>query len=457
MSAPGDSLPQSPAAGLSARLRHHVTSLIRLAVPVMVARAGLLVMAAVDTAMVGHYSAGELASFGLASSPSGVLVTTGVGLLTGTIVMTAQALGASRRLECGAVWRRSLPYALVIGLIFLALSQAGSSFFRLTGESAALVPEAGRIVAILGFGMPGAMLFTTTALFLEGIKRPLPGMIVMIGANLMNLVLDWILVWGRFGLPALGAAGSAWSTTIVRWTMALVLIVYVTAMRDGPAHGVPGRIRGWLRDGAAQRRLGYAAGLSICLEASAFSSLTLFAGYLGARAIAIFAIGMNLLSIPFMAALGIGVATAVAVGFAHGRRDRHDTVLAGWVGLGTAALALAPVCLLYRALPVTMAGLYTGDATLIAVTAPLIAFSALILIADGGQTVMASALRGRGDSWTPTALHLVSYYGVMVPVSAWLAFGLHHGVAGLFQGILVASLVSVSVLSVRFFILSRRR
>lgn len=457
MSAPGDSISRSPAASLPARLRRHATSLIRLAVPVMVARAGLLVMAAVDTAMVGHYSAAQLAAFGLASSPSGVLVTTGVGLLTGTIVMTAQALGAARHLECGAVWRRSLPYALAIGLIFLVVSQAGVDFLRLTGESPALAEEGGRIIAILGFGVPGAMLFTTTALFLEGIKRPLPGMIVMIGANVMNLALDWILVWGRFGLPAMGAAGSAWSTTIVRWAMALVLVVYAVTMRDGPAWGVPGRIRGWLRDGVAQRRVGYAAGLSICLESSAFAALTLFAGYLGARAIGVYAIGLNLLSIPFMAALGIGVATAVTVGFAHGRGDHGDTVLAGWVGLGATALTLAPVCIVYWLVPAAIAGLYTGSAVLIAVAAPLIAFSALILIADGGQAVMASALRGRGDSWVPTALHLMSYYGVMVPVSAWLAFGLHHGVAGLFQGILVASVVSVSVLSVRFFILSRRR
>ena len=129
--------------------------------------------------------------------------------------------------------------------------------------------------------------------------------------------------------------------------------------------------------------------------------------------------------------------------------------LAGWTGLGVTSVILAGVALLFALFPEPIAGFYTHDPELIALTAPLMAFAANVLIADGGQVVMANALRGRADTWIPTALHFFSYFGVMIPLGGLLALHLGHGVLGLYEGILVASIVSVSVLSVRFHILSR--
>ncbi|WP_281262033.1 MATE family efflux transporter [Azospirillum thermophilum] len=117
---------------------------------------------------------------------------------------------------------------------------------------------------------------------------------------------------------------------------------------------------------------------------------------------------------------------------------------------------LAGVGVLYRLLPEEIGRIYTGDPDLLSHVAPLIAFGAWVLVADGGQTVMANALRGRHDAWVPTALHFVSYAVVMIPVSAYLSLGLGRGERGLFEGILIASVVSVTVLSLRFAMLSRR-
>nr|WP_246654011.1 MATE family efflux transporter [Azospirillum formosense] len=131
--------------------------------------------------------------------------------------------------------------------------------------------------------------------------------------------------------------------------------------------------------------------------------------------------------------------------------------LAGWTGLGVTSLILAGVGVLYRWMPEPLAAIYSADPQLIAAVAPLIAFTAWVLVADGGQVVMANALRGRGDAWVPTALHFISYAVVMIPVSALLAFGLERGARGLFEGILIASVVSVTILSLRFALLSRPR
>lgn len=442
---------------LADRLRTHAGELLRLATPVIISRAGLVVMMAVDTAIVGRYSAQELAYYGLAHLPANLLVTTGVGLMMGVVAVTAHALGAGQDAECGRIWRRAIPYALLLGILFALASLAGEPFFRLTGQSADLAAGGGQVMAVLGYGMPGMMLYVATGFFLEGLKRPVPGMVAMILGNLLNALLAWMLVWGHGGFPALGAVGSAWATTAVRWGMGLGLVLYAWHMSDHARWAVRDPVRDWWSGSRKQRHLGYAAGVSLGVESGAFATLGLFAGMISPLALGAYTVGLNLTALPFMAAVGLASATAVRVGVAYGRRDPLDMALAGWTGLGVTSLILAGVGVLYRWVPGPLAAIYSADPELIAAVAPLIAFTAWVLVADGGQVVMANALRGRGDAWVPTALHFISYAVVMIPVSALLAFGLDRGARGLFEGILIASVVSVTILSLRFALLSRPR
>lgn len=442
---------------LTQDIRHHARDLTRLAVPAILARLGQLLMQAVDTAMVGRYDARELAYFGLGNTPVGTVMATLVGLLLGTIVLTAQRTGAGREGEAGAIWRQALPYALLLGLAMAGAAQFGTVFFRATGQEADLARGGGRVLSIMGASMPAAALFTATAFFLEGIRRPIPAMITMLVANLLNFLLDYALVFGHFGLPPLGAVGSAMATTIIRWTTALALLAYVWCMPGHARFGVRGRFAGWWRGGREARHVGYAAGLSQGVEATAFAALGIFSGWMGERAVGAYAVGLNLLTLPFMAAVGLSSSTAVRVSQAHGAGDARNATLAGWTGLGVTALLLSAVGVAFIALPRDIAGIYTGDPRLLDALTPLVAFMAWILVADGGQTVMGSALRARGDRWIPTLLHFFSYYGVMIPSGVLFALVWHHGVMGLFQGILTASIVAVSVLVARFHILAKRR
>ncbi|TWB43747.1 MATE family efflux transporter [Nitrospirillum pindoramense] len=447
--------PRGPDEALLPRVLVHARDLVLLAAPLMLTRIGQLFMQTVDTAMVGRYSAEELAYFGLGNTPVGTAFATVVGLMMGTIILVAQAVGAGRPHEAGAVWRRSLPYALLIGGIVAIACQFGEAFFLLTGQEADIAHGAAAVIAILGLGMPAAVMQITTSFFLEGIKRPFPAMISMIVANLLNFALDYTLVFGHFGLPALGAMGSAIATTSIRWITALGLILYVWTMRDHARYGVRGSFLEW-RQGRGHRHLGYAAGLSQGAESSAFGTMGIFAGWLGALGLGAYAVGLNVLALVFMAALGLASATAVQVGQAHGAGNRREATLAGWTGLAITALTLAVVGVVLALAPEIIAGLYASDPALIRVLVPTIALMAWIVVADGGQTVMASALRGQGDSWIPTALHFFSYYGVMIPTAAYAAFHLGHGILGIFEGILAASIVAVSVLMIRFHLLSRR-
>lgn len=458
-----DALPPAVGADLTGRdwlvtrLRRHLSELLRLAGPVIIARAGVLTMAMVDTIMVGRFSAEELAYQSLGLAPVQMAYLIGLGLLVGTVVVTAQANGRDDWSACGAAWRRAVPYAFGLGLVVAVICLFGETLLRLARQPEDLAVGGGAVMRVIGYGIPFALVYIASAFFLEGLKRPMVGMLLMLIANLINVALNWVLVYGQFGLPALGAVGSAWATTAVRILLAMAMVGYIWfLMADRDRFGVRRPTGGGWRAWAEQRRLGYAAGLSIGLEVGAFTVMTMFAGWLGVVSLAAYSITINLLALIFMVALGLGSATAVRVGTAHARHDAPDMALAGWTGLAVTGLAMV-LCgggLWLFATPI--AGIYTTDPAVVALAAPLIAYLVWVAAADGGQGVMAHALRGRGETWIPTLCHFVSYILVMIPACWLLAFPLGRGAAGLLEGVLIASLVSVGLLCWRFQVLAVR-
>jgi MATE family multidrug resistance protein len=424
--------------------------LLRLSLPVIVARSGIIAMGVVDIAFLGRAGPEQVAYMTIAGMFIGTIIVGSIGLMVGTMVEATHAFGAGDEREAGRVWRRSLPYALAVGTIGALLCLLGEPFYRLTGQDPEIARGGARVLLIFGLCMPGTTLFVTTTFFLESIKRPVPGMIAILLANGLNALLNWVFVFGHWGAPALGAEGSAIATAATRTAMGVGLIAYALlmaghgrfAVRERPAHP-------W-RDGRRARHIGYASGASYGFEAAAFGSMSLFAGWLGALELAAWGIAMNAMSLVFMTAVGLGVGTAVRVGHARGRGDRRAMETAGWLGLAVNSVAMGMACLGFWLLPETLAAVFTDDPALLAVGAAMLAMAAWVMVVDGGQGVMLSAVRGAGDAWVPTALHFAAYFGVMIP-GAWLmAFPLGLGATGLFLAILFASIVAVGLLSWRF-------
>jgi len=440
------------------RLQRHLKELTRLAVPMILARSGMTVMIAVDTVMVGRYAAEDLAYLGLANALLFTVMIGAVGLLIGTVASTARAHGAGDTELGGEIFRRGVRYALLLGAAAMLLMVWSEPLFGLATTDHDMVDGAASATRVFALGLPGATLFMVATFFLEGLKRPRPAMILMVAANLLNVLLNWLLVYGNWGLPALGADGSALASSILRWTMAGGLIAYIVwLLPNRQAYGLyrprPGS---WAR-AAGERRLGYANGVSQLAEAAAFSAMTLYASVLGVVAVGVYAINLSVLGMLFMVGLGIGFATAVRVGYAIGHGEGSETAFVGWTGLA----ANTVVCLVLALVVVTpfaglIAAFYSHDATLISATTPLLILTAFAVVFDGGQGVMATTLRAMHDTWVPTLCHLISYVLIMLPLGWVLAITLERGVRGLIEAIILASVISVGLLSARFFMLSRR-
>jgi len=447
-------MPATPAAP---SLSGQMLATARLAAPIIMARAGMLVLAAVDTAMTGRAGAGELARFGLGLAPQLSLMVIGVGALMGTGVLVSQAWGAGERRRCGGIWRVAVLHAGGLGLIMAGLCLLGEAFLTLIGQEPELAKGAGRVLAQFGWSMPALLMYVASVSFLEATGRTRPGMVVMILANLLNLGLNWLLIYGHLGLPALGAEGAAIATSIVRWAMFAMIVGYILlALPDRADLGVFGGAPDAAAHGRKIRRLALPLGLAQAVETTAFMAVMMIAGFLPRLDLAGYQVAMNILSVVFMCAIGLAIATAVQVGHAVGRGDAAGIRLAGWGGLAVVLVAMSLLGLGLATFGERIAGIYTVDPQVVARARAALSVAAVFLLFAGGQAVLMAASRGLGDIKVPLLVQGISFWLVGVPAADLIGRQMGLGPTGLMLGLLTGVILSSVCLFWRFGAISRR-
>ena len=434
----------------------HFVSTVRLAGPVVGTRAGILILVAVDIAMTGRAGELELAYLSIGIAPPIMLLLIGIGMLFGTAVLVSQANGAGESHLCGRIWRLAALHGAVMGVVFGGLCFGGEWFLGLVGQQSDIARGGGDVMAMFGWGMPAMFIAVATWLFLEGIGRPVPGMVVIVGANIANVLLNWIFIYGSLGAPEMGATGAVLATTIVRWMMAASLVAYAVFMPGHARYGVRGGMAGAWERARVFRRIGFPFAIAQGIEAGAFSTVILFAGYLGTASLGGYQIAQNLIALVFMCAIGIGTATGVRVGSAVGRGDAVGVKWAGWTGTFVVILAMLMAAVLFVVAPGALVGVYSQDAEVIAAAVPTVLVAAGMLVFDGMQGVLMSALRGAGDVWLPVIFHGIAFWGFMVPGAAIFAFSLGFGTPGLMLGAWVGVSVAAILLTARFSVVSGR-
>jgi MATE family multidrug resistance protein len=435
---------------------HHVRRTVALAVPVMLARAGLVVMFTVDTMMVGQAGGEELAHFAIAFSPHMLLLSIGIGLLIGATVLTAQADGAGRQSLCGRIWRMALLVGGMIGLAQALLLAHGEWLLRLLDQEPGISAAGGKVLLMWAVGMPGIMLYVATSGFLEGVSRPKPGMIVTILANLVNAGLNWLMIYGHWGFPAMGAEGSVLATSITRWLMFFALAAYALTMRDHARFGIWTPFKDNFNQIMPMLRLGAPLALSVAFESAAFTAAATFAGWLGETSLAAYQIVLNFNALIYMLAIGLATATAVRVANAHGRRDAIGLARAGWVGASLVFPSMFGATLLLTLAPEWVVSFYSNDLEVRALALRLMTITAWLILADGAQGVLTGAVRGAADATMPTLIAGFSFWLVGVPLCYGLAFIAGWETIGLIWGLFVSLIVAMVLLVLRFHIVSRR-
>lgn len=414
--------------------------LVRLAWPIVLARIGIQTMGLADAVFVGRFSARELGYHALGWAPTAIVLTTAVGLLMGVQVMAARRVGEGKPERAGAVLRRGLVYALLLGVgCTAALVWGGPPLLGALGLEADLARGSGRALQVFSLSLTPYLISVALAAWLEGLGRPRPGMWAMLWANLLNVALNFIFVPGAFGLPAGGAVGAGWATLGSRVLLAVLLAVYVWRLPEARATGVFERPAPEPEAAAEQRRIGYGAGASYFVEAGAFLGMNVVAGWLGAREVAAWAVVLNYTALVFMVPLGLAGATAVLVGNAYGAGDRRGVVRAAGAGFAVVTAVGAAVSLITVPAAALIAGAYATDVALVSTVAAAFVLAAPYFAPDALQAVAAQALRARGDVLIPTGIHVLCYAVVMLPLGWWLAHPGGMGLSGCIWAVIVAS------------------
>lgn len=429
----------------------HISETVRLAVPVMLSRAGLVLMLFVDTAIVGHLGETELARFGTGLIPVIVFQTAAVGLLISVIVRTAHLDGAGKRAQCGQVWRLGCLLALTVGVISAAVLSLGETLLMLIGQPPDLATSSAPVLGALGWGLPGLLLFLACALFLEGLNRPHAPVWIMAGGNLLNLVLGLIFGYGWLGAPEMGAEGVAIATSIARWIMGISAIVVILRQADRDALGIGWRLQNGLSGWRELLTLGVPLAVAIGLETTCFSLIVNMSGWLGKTSIATMHPAINFTSLVYMLTIGLGTAAAVRVANAVSRDDWENASRAGWVAVGMTATVMAVLGVVTALLSDQIAAIYTSDVIVRVALAALLGtlISGLILV-DGLQGVLMGALRGCSDTLIPTVIYAVSFWVFGVPIGYWWGYRLEGGPPALTGALIIALAVAMIGLGWRF-------
>ncbi len=425
--------------------------MIVLAVPVVLSELGWMAQGVVDNIMVGRLGPAAIGAVALGNAVYYTPCLFGIGLLLGLDTLVSQAYGRQDHEECHRWLAQGVYLACIITPPLMILVAAASYGFTRFGVIPEVALLSGGYLRLLNWGTLPLLLYGGTRRYLQGVGQVRVITATYVLANLLNWFGNWVLIYGKFGFPALGVNGSAISTCIARVAMAAALLGFAWRYENNRGHPL---FRHWAGP-QIQRlrqlvRLGGPAAGQIVLEVGAWNFSTFSAGYLNSVALATHAIALNYASISYMVPLGMSAAAAVSVGHAVGAGDPARARRAGWLALalGTSFMCLAGI--VFFVAPRPLISLYTSDPRVLAVGPSLLWIAAAFQIFDGIQTVCTGALRGLGETRVPMFANLVGYWVIGLPLGLTLCFVLHWGIYGTWIGLTLALIVISLTLLLRW-------
>ena len=440
-----------------------VGRILRLGIPLGIAQLATFLMGMVDTACVGRVSSEALGAVALGNAIHYGAVTLAMGFALALDPLASQAIGANDHGKAWRWWLAVRRIMLIAGVPAGILSVTLASNLTLFGLDANLEALTAEYALCRAPSASFFLLFLAGRSMLQSHGRTAGILAAALGANVINLISDIVLVFGDeglgmlglppMGIPAMGSMGAGITTTLSSATLALVMWLMTAQLKPEEAtiaRATPVRL-------AVLFRLGGPISLQTAAEAWLFSATGIVAGSLGAVSVAGHQVALSLAASAYMMAIGMASATTVRVGQEIGSGAAPAQVrrvaLAGALGI-MAIMGSTALSFVYFPEPLT--GLLTTQAEVLVVAQQLLAIGALFAVFDGVQTVASGALRGAGDVAVPVKLTLASNWLVGFPIGLTLTFGLNWGVSGLWWG-LTAGLVTVSVLlSHRFWRLSSK-
>ena len=441
--------------------------MLRLAVPLVAAEVGWMLMGVVDTIMVGHLPDAALAmsSAALAQILFNTVAFGMGGILLGLDTVLAQAHGADEIPQANRWLLHGVLLAIALAAVLTGLFLLAPSLLPLSHADPRVLARAVPTLEALNAGVLPLLLYFALRRYLQAFHHGRAIAATLIAANGVNVLFNWLLIYSHrwqlgpgwtLAWQGRGVVGSGVATTLARSFMALCLLAAIAwyNRRNGYALERTPRRPEWASM-LRLLRLGVPAGATILVEITIFAVVTFLIARLGAVPLAGHEVALNCVSFTFMLPLGLSAAAAVRVGQEIGRGDLRAARAAGWVALALAAAVMLVTAALYLLVPHGLARLFTPDPAVIRAAVPLFGVAAIFQVCDGLQVTAMGALRGAGDTLSGLIIHTATYWLTGLPLGIFLAFHRGLGARGLWLGLSAALVLAGFLLLWRWHRVSR--
>ena len=423
----------------------------------MLSQLGHVMMGVADNVMVGHLGAKELAAAGLANVAFNVLLLFGIGVSYAITPLVATADGENNIFSINETLRHGLVINVVNSLMLVTVVFFGKNMLYHLDQPAEVITLSIPYLEIITFSIIPVLVFQTFRQFSEGLSNTWIPMIIVLGCNVVNIGLNYVLIYGYLGFPALGLNGAGWATLISRIVMGIALALFIYAAPRFREYR-PGFLLGKYSRALFNKMLniGIPAGLQFIFEVAAFDFSLVMMGWLGTKALAAHQIAINLATISYMTTSGLAAAATIRVSNELGKRDGRGLRRAAFILHGMALALMTVWALIFILGNNYLPHLYVEDVDVIVIAGPLIIIAGLFQLSDGMQVVCIGALRGLQDVKVPSVLIFISYWIIGLPLGYWLGFHTGMGPVGIWIGLLIGLTLTASAMLWRFNYMSRR-
>ncbi len=438
-------------------IRSEARTSFLLAYPVMISMLGQVMTGVADSVMIGWTGAIPLAASALANSFFGVLLFFGIGVSYAMTPLVAEASGAGEDKKIIDSLRHGLVINLTTGILLVAIVLAGQNVLHHIGQPSDVATLAIPYMLIITYSIIPTMIFQTFRQFAEGLQRTRMAMVIMIVCNLLNIVLNYLLIYGIWIFPEMGLVGAGWATLIARVVMALWMAAYVYYGKRFVSFQAGFRIGNYSRELFNRMlHIGLPTGAQFIFEAAAFGFSAIMMGWLGAANLAAHQIALNLATVSYMTTSGLGAAATIRVGIFFGMRDAVAMRRAGFTLMGMAIFVMLLWAIAFITGRHLLPRIYIDDPAVLAAAVPLMVIAGFFQLSDGMQVVCAGALRGIQDVKIPSVLIFVAYWVIALPLGYVFAFPLGFGALGIWSGLLLGLTLTASAMVWRFNHLSHK-
>lgn len=436
-------------------------ALMNLSVPIILTQLATQAMGFVDTTMAGQVSAADLAAIALGASLWIPVLLLLRGVIMALTPVVAFHRGARDFDSISIEFFQMVWLALTSSALLIVYLVSAKPILEWIGVASEIIPIASDYAYALAFGVPGIALFYTLNGFCEGMNNTKAPMIISVIGLLVNIPVNYVLIYGKFGFPEMGAVGCGWATSLVYWLMSALLYSYIrghhhfkTIIRFSDAKPRFTEIFNLLK-------LGLPIGMNIAVCGSIFAVIALLIGRIGAENVAAAQIALNISSMTYVIPMSISFGITIRVGHALGAKDDVGAVERSKIGILVAAMLSLCSVAMFLLFPDWIIRLYTTDPAVSATAATLLVFTAMYQFSDALQTSANGALRGYKDTKVPMILAIASYWGLALPLGVVLGLTDHivpaMGEKGFWVGILSGLTVAAILMLLRLRSVIRRR